>query len=69
VTTLKFIEERISRLFEIWRHVQHIKPAAANRDGNDERGFLNGPKLADDGGHSTQSEIDELFFAAHPQAD
>jgi len=62
VTTLKFIEERISRLFEIWERVEHFKPAAAEPDDSGERRFLNGPKLNDDGGHSTQSEIDQIFI-------
>jgi len=62
VTTLKFIEERISRLFEIWQRIEHFKPAVAEQDESDERRFLNGPKLADDGGHSTQSEIDRIFI-------
>jgi chemotaxis protein CheZ len=67
VATLKYIEERISRLFEIWQRVEHFKPAA-DRDVGDERRFLNGPMLSDDGGHSTQSEIDRIFIGAHPQA-
>jgi chemotaxis protein CheZ len=64
VTTLKFIEERISRLFEIWQRVEHLKPAMAGRDDRDDRRFLNGPKLGDDRGHATQSEIDRIFFGA-----
>jgi chemotaxis protein CheZ len=64
VTTLKYIEERISRLFEIWQRVEHFRPAVADRDDGDERRFLNGPKLSDDGGHSTQSEIDRIFIGA-----
>jgi chemotaxis protein CheZ len=68
VTTLKYIEERISRLFEIWQRVEHFKPAAADGDDGNGRRFLNGPKLSDDGGHSTQSEIDRIFIGAHPYA-
>jgi chemotaxis protein CheZ len=67
VTTLKSIEERIGRLFEIWQRVQHFKPVVADRDDSDERHFLNGPKLSDDRGHSTQSEIDRIFTAAQPR--
>ena len=62
VATLKFIEERISRLFEIWQRVEHFKPAVADQDEGGERRFLNGPKLKDDGGHSTQSEVDQIFI-------
>ena len=62
VTTLRFIEEHIDRMLEIWQRVEHFKPAVAEQDEGDERRFLNGPKLADDGGHSTQSEIDRIFI-------
>lgn len=62
VTTLKSIEERIGRLFEIWQRVEHFRPATADRDDGDERRFLNGPKLNEDRGHATQSEIDQIFF-------
>jgi len=62
VTTLKFIEERVGRLFEIWQRVEHFKPAVAERNDSDERRFLNGPKLNNDSGHATQSEIDQIFF-------
>ncbi len=68
VATLKIIEERISRLFEIWQRVEHFRPTAADRDDGDERRFLNGPKLSDDRGHSTQTEIDQIFTRAHPHA-
>jgi chemotaxis protein CheZ len=65
VTTLRFIEEHIDRMLEIWQRVAHFKPLTA--DGGqkgDERRFLNGPKLTGDGGHSTQSEIDEIFVGS-----
>jgi len=65
VTTLRFIEEHIDRMLEIWQRVAHFKPVTA--DGGqkgDERRFLNGPKLTGDGGHSTQSEIDEIFVGS-----
>jgi len=65
VTTLRFIEEHIDRMLEIWQRVAHFKPVTA--DGGqkgDERRFLNGPKLTGDGGHSTQGEIDEIFVGS-----
>jgi chemotaxis protein CheZ len=62
VTTLKFIEERIARLLEIWQRVEHFKPVTAERDDSGERRFLNGPKLNEDRGHATQSEVDQIFF-------
>ncbi len=61
VTTLKFIEERIGRLFDIWQRVEHFRPLAGARNDHDDSRFLNGPKLSDDGGHATQSEVDQIF--------
>ena len=62
VTTLRFIEEHIDRMLAIWQKIEQFKPVVAD-DGKheDEKRFLNGPKLAGDGGHSTQSEIDKMF--------
>ena len=62
VATLKYIEERIGRLFEIWQRVEHSKPAEAGRDDGGDSRYLNGPKLPGEDGHATQSEIDEIFF-------
>ena len=65
MTTLRFIEEHIDRMLEIWQRVEQFKPVTADGDQKgDEQRFLNGPKLTGDGGHSTQSEIDGLFAAA-----
>jgi chemotaxis protein CheZ len=62
VTTLRFIEEHIDRMLEIWQKVEQFRPIAADdRNEDDEQRFLNGPRLAGDGGHSTQSEIDKIF--------
>jgi chemotaxis protein CheZ len=65
VTTLRFIEEHIDRMLEIWQRIQHFQPVTADSGTEeDERRFLNGPKLTGDGGHSTQREIDELFVGS-----
>ena len=65
VTTLRFIEEHIDRMLEIWQRVVQFKPVTADGDQKgDERRFLNGPKLTGDGGHSTQSEIDKIFVGS-----
>ena len=65
VTTLRFIEEHIDRMLEIWQKVEQFKPIVPDdRNADDEKRFLNGPKLAGDGGHSTQSEIDRIFVGA-----
>jgi chemotaxis protein CheZ len=61
VATLKFIEEHILRMLEIWRGIeQSAEPASAPvAQGNS--ALLNGPRLADDPGHSSQAEIDVIF--------
>jgi chemotaxis protein CheZ len=65
VATLKFIEEHVLRMLEIWRGIEQSGPPApaaqssSNSDG--ESGLLNGPKLAGDPGHSSQAEIDVIF--------
>jgi chemotaxis protein CheZ len=65
VTTLRFIEEHIDRMLEIWQRVEHFKPITADGGHEDgERRFLNGPKLSGDGGHSTQSEVDKIFVGS-----
>ncbi len=63
VATLKFIEEHILRMMEIWRSIEQIAPVAPAAKSNvrGESGLLNGPKLAGDPGHSSQAEIDALF--------
>jgi chemotaxis protein CheZ len=63
VNTLKFIEDRIVRMMEIWGGIDKFQAfevetvAIAQGDA----ALLNGPKLATDGGHASQDEIDALF--------
>jgi chemotaxis protein CheZ len=63
MTTMKFIENHIAVMMDIWGGIDAIKshapPIADIREG-DER-LLNGPKLADDVGHASQDDIDALF--------
>ena len=63
VATLKFIEDHINRMLEIWRSIEHVAPSApaAPCAVSPESKFLNGPKLADDPGHSSQADIDVIF--------
>jgi chemotaxis protein CheZ len=63
VGVLKFVEERLDRMIEVWGGldafkdlVDHEAPGAA-----DEQALLNGPKLDDDPGHVSQNDIDALF--------
>lgn len=63
VATLKFIEDHIVKMMDIWGGIEALKDftpvAIAQRDGDTK--LLNGPKLADDAGHASQDDIDALF--------
>ncbi len=63
LSTLKFIEEHIDRMQEIWHDIERAvpAPAAAPRNPNDDSKFLNGPKLDGDSGHASQADIDVIF--------
>ena len=63
MTTMKFIEQHINAMMDIWGGVDAIKahvPAHVDTRGEDEK-LLNGPKLAGDVGHASQDDIDALF--------
>src|ERR1700761_1672245 len=63
MTTMKFIENHITVMMDIWGGVDAIKahaPVKVDTRGDDEK-LLNGPKLADAGGHASQDDIDALF--------
>ncbi|MCC8942520.1 hypothetical protein CI1B_68880 [Bradyrhizobium ivorense] len=61
--TMKFIEQHINEMMEIWGGVDAIKahtpPIVDTREG-DAR-LLNGPKLDGDAGHASQDDIDAMF--------
>jgi len=63
MTTMKFIENHITVMMDIWGGVDAIKAHAPQivdtRDEDDK--LLNGPKLDDDPGHASQDDIDALF--------
>jgi chemotaxis protein CheZ len=63
MNTMKFIENHITVMMDIWGGVDAIKahapPTIDLREG-DAR-LLNGPKLEDDVGHASQDDIDALF--------
>jgi chemotaxis protein CheZ len=63
MTTMKFIENHITVMMDIWGGVDAIKahapPHVDGREG-DAR-LLNGPKLDGDDGHASQNDIDALF--------
>ena len=63
MTTMKFIENHITVMMDIWGGVDairaHAPPIIDDRVG-DAR-LLNGPKAAGDVGHASQNDIDALF--------
>ncbi|MFT4121139.1 protein phosphatase CheZ [Bradyrhizobium sp.] len=63
MTTMKFIEQHINAMMDIWGGVDAIKahvPAPVDTRDEDAK-LLNGPKLAGDAGHASQDDIDALF--------
>ena len=63
MTTMKFIENHINVMMDIWGGVDAIKahapPIVDTREGDAK--LLNGPKLDGDDGHASQNDIDALF--------
>ena len=61
--TMKFIEQHINAIMEIWGGVDAIKshaPAIVDTREGDAK-LLNGPKLDGDIGHASQDDIDAMF--------
>jgi chemotaxis protein CheZ len=63
MSTMKFIEQHINAMMDIWGGVDAIKahapPIVDTREGDAK--LLNGPKLDGDDGHASQNDIDALF--------
>jgi chemotaxis protein CheZ len=63
MTTMKFIEQHINEMMNIWGGVDAIKahapPIVDAREGDAK--LLNGPKLDGDVGHASQDDIDAMF--------
>jgi chemotaxis protein CheZ len=63
MTTMKFIENHINVMMDIWGGVDairaHAPPIIDDREGDAK--LLNGPKLDGDPGHASQNDIDALF--------
>jgi len=63
MTTMKFIEQHINEMMNIWGGVDAIKahapPIIDTREGDAK--LLNGPKLDGDIGHASQDDIDAMF--------
>jgi chemotaxis protein CheZ len=63
VATLKFIEQHIVQMIEIWGGIEALeefKPEVFPEQEGD-RSLLNGPKLDGEAGHASQDDIDALF--------
>jgi chemotaxis protein CheZ len=63
MTTMRFIEQHINAMMDIWGGVDAIRahaPAIVDTREGDAR-LLNGPKLDGDAGHASQDDIDALF--------
>jgi len=60
---LKFIEDRVARMVEIWGGIEAFKEftAAALAERKPVSPLLHGPRLEDDAGHASQAQIDALF--------
>ena len=63
MNTMKFIEQHIYEMMNIWGGIDAIKahatPIADTREGDAK--LLNGPKLDGDVGHASQDDIDAMF--------
>jgi chemotaxis protein CheZ len=60
---LKFIEDRVARMVEIWGGIEAFKEftAAALAERQPVPPLLHGPRLDEDAGHASQDQIDALF--------
>src|SRR5665213_351319 len=59
--TLTFVEEHVARLLAIWHRVEQFTPVVSGVEADGDQHFLNGPKLPEDRGHSSQGDIDTIF--------
>jgi chemotaxis protein CheZ len=67
LTTLKFVEDRVARMMEIWGGIDAFNDYAARAPAESAAApppLLNGPKLDGEAGHASQSDIDALFRLA-----
>jgi len=63
VATLKFVEEHIGRMMNIWGGIEafaQFAPEVPAAEAGDTQ-LLNGPKLDGEEGHVSQDDIDALF--------
>lgn len=60
LATLKFIEERVAHMVEIWGGMEALQSYTAEADLNRDP-LLHGPRLEDDNDHISQDDVDALF--------
>jgi len=64
LATLKFVEERIAHMIEIWGGIDAFKTFTAEAAAKADRSrTLHGPKLDGDEGHVSQDDVDAMFAA------
>lgn len=63
VNTLKFIEERIVKMMDIWGGLDSFRDVQVDAiaEASGDAALLNGPKVAGESGHASQDDIDALF--------
>jgi chemotaxis protein CheZ len=61
VAALRFVEDRVTRLMDIWGGAAAFKDQAAPAAQQPAAKAQHGPKLAGDRGHLTQAEVDTMF--------
>jgi chemotaxis protein CheZ len=62
LATLKFVEDRIAHMIEIWGGIEAFKSYAIAAEASlDRNNLLHGPKLEGDKGHVSQDEVDAMF--------
>ena len=60
LTTLKFVEDRVAHMIEIWGGIEAFRSYAAEAT-LDRNSLLHGPKLEGDEGHVSQDDVDAMF--------
>lgn len=63
MATMRFVEEHVTRMMEIWGGLESLAPALSGAavPAPDGSRMVSGPRLADEPGHASQDEIDVLF--------
>jgi len=69
LATLRFIEAHILRMMEIWGGLEALKEFTpkAKAEHDEQVKLIHGPKLADEPGHVSQSDVDAMFEEARAQ--